>query len=160
MVRTKQYRREERENRDMADVTLRKPDKFTPGWKYRSASGKFNLTMASKGRIPMTPSRAAIRRRALRILPQVNHNQNEGESMDSPKRTTNKLLDLSILAIVAATCFIAVPKANAFSCLTGTSCLGGYGTCTGQPFGGSSCGCDVYLNGTVYHESDTACVEQ
>ena len=68
-------------------------------------------------------------------------------------------LNCAVAALVAAACISAVPKAQASSCASGRSCLGGYGTCTGQQSGGSSCGCDVYLNGTVSHESDEACAQ-
>ena len=79
--------------------------------------------------------------------------------MTSPRKFTKRILNLSVIALLAATCVFAVPKAKAYSCVSGLSCAGNYGTCTGQPFGGSSCGCDVYINGTVYHESDTVCVQ-
>jgi hypothetical protein len=79
--------------------------------------------------------------------------------MTSPSNYTKRILNLSVAVLLAATCVFAVPKAKAYSCVSGRSCLGTYGTCTGQPFGGSSCGCDVYLNGTLYHESDSSCAQ-
>ncbi len=79
--------------------------------------------------------------------------------MNSPQKYRRTLLNSSIAAVLAATCVFAVPKAKAYSCVSGRSCAGNYGTCTGQPFGGSSCGCDVYINGTLYHESDTVCAQ-
>ncbi len=79
--------------------------------------------------------------------------------MTSPSNYTKRILNLSVAVLLAATCVFAVPKAHASSCASGRSCLGGYGTCTGLQSGASSCGCDVYLNGTLSHQSDTSCAQ-
>ena len=79
--------------------------------------------------------------------------------MTLSNKYARRALNCAVAALLAATCIAVVPKAEANSCASGRSCLGGYGTCTGQLFGASSCGCDVYMNGTVSHESDESCAQ-